>query len=110
MRLKPCPFCGEEKVNLDPDPELLHFSVWCPICMSAGPWGHNEKDAVIGWNTRVKARTSAHENVIRKAWRQRKECINHRDSILIIVENVDDFSEYRRNEIRNKLNETYNSN
>jgi hypothetical protein len=44
--LKPCPFCAELALEYDDD----ELSVVCRNCGATGPQGHDELDAIEGWN------------------------------------------------------------
>lgn len=51
-RLKECPFCGNEEV------EMLEFTdtafvICCPKCYTTGPQGTTEDEAIEKWNRRV---------------------------------------------------------
>lgn len=56
--LKPCPFCGSERVILekvqnDPDDkDDFVYSTYCRNCLSKSDWYLNEEDAIKAWNRR----------------------------------------------------------
>ena len=60
--LKPCPFCGEHRIDEAyisillslikfPSPYRIHCS-----CGAEGPWAKDEKKAIAAWNKRAYAR------------------------------------------------------
>jgi Lar family restriction alleviation protein len=57
-KLKPCPFCGREKIiihSIDPDIERLADNFWavCTSCVSFGPLSNTKKEAIAAWNKRI---------------------------------------------------------
>ena len=55
IKLKPCPFCGEDEqitVALEDTEHGKEFSVFCPTCGTDGPTGITERMAVELWNNR----------------------------------------------------------
>ena len=49
--LKPCPFCGCQKLSLNVG--VLRY-VSCPDCYTEGPWNEeSEEEAITAWNTRT---------------------------------------------------------
>jgi Lar family restriction alleviation protein len=50
--LKPCPFCGENKLILQ---EIIanNCYVKCLLCITDGPVGENEQEAIDAWNKRA---------------------------------------------------------
>lgn len=56
-QLNPCPFCGEEDVELaDSEVPTIHggkkVAVFCHGCFCEGPVAQSESDAVNLWNAR----------------------------------------------------------
>jgi len=49
--LKPCPFCGSEKVFIND--EVLGFLVECKECCTEGPYSHEKQEAIDRWNQRA---------------------------------------------------------
>lgn len=53
--MKPCPFCGNDKIKLSSyfqrDPDLFWMS--CDKCRARGSYSRTKQGAVIGWNTRI---------------------------------------------------------
>jgi Lar family restriction alleviation protein len=57
-KLKPCPFCGKEKItihSIDPDIERFDDNFWaiCKSCFSFGPPSNTKKEAIAAWNKRT---------------------------------------------------------
>lgn len=55
--LLPCPFCGNEDVELDDQtgPSAAgHAFVWCDWCEATGPVFTNTPAAIAAWNRRAK--------------------------------------------------------
>ena len=51
--LKPCPFCGCDKVmTWHVGHRDLPWMVECTGCMAEGPWAKTEKEAMELWNRR----------------------------------------------------------
>lgn len=48
MKIKPCPFCGDEKANAASFGNV--FYVRCEGCHACGPDGKNEEEAITLWN------------------------------------------------------------
>ena len=49
MKIKPCPFCGNDSLELS---ALEHF-VCCRKCGNSGPDGADKKEAIRLWNSRI---------------------------------------------------------
>jgi Lar family restriction alleviation protein len=45
--LKPCPFCGSEKV------EVWNTAVYCKDCLAEGPADYSIDGQIAAWNRRV---------------------------------------------------------
>ena len=57
-RLKPCPFCGSDRVSFLPDDEQLLEDtitgfIWCRGCGFSSDSFYSEKDALENWNRRT---------------------------------------------------------
>jgi Lar family restriction alleviation protein len=52
-KLKPCPFCGSDDVELDLD---YRWRIVCRDCDSKGSGYEENKKAVAAWNRRAPAR------------------------------------------------------
>jgi len=52
IKLKPCPFCGSEKVILEDDMQEVYW-VLCFECNATGPPKNTEAEAFEAWNKRV---------------------------------------------------------
>lgn len=48
--LKPCPFCGNERVELIYNPLVNKFCICCPNCYASGPLLETEHLATESWN------------------------------------------------------------
>lgn len=48
-QLKPCPFCGSEKVELESEGDGNNW-VECQFCATCGPMQETEADAIAAWN------------------------------------------------------------
>jgi hypothetical protein len=55
IAVKPCPFCGEEKIFLnDPSPVYRYGCINCPACLVVMPGACSDKQELIScWNERV---------------------------------------------------------
>ncbi len=54
MKLKPCPFCGSNELQvLHIRIKVLLWYVSCDGCATTGPEGRTESEAEELWNTRV---------------------------------------------------------
>jgi Lar family restriction alleviation protein len=55
MKLKPCPFCGNTKPEMDWNVNIgvKDYNVECEHCGAKGPEHEVEKAAVEAWNTRA---------------------------------------------------------
>lgn len=49
MEIKPCPFCGSEKVNVGTHGNNLYAC--CYSCNSCGPYGISKEEAIERWNS-----------------------------------------------------------
>ena len=55
--LKPCPFCGSNKVSLNHcGLEKGVVFVMCDVCCSFGPNGVHDEDAAKKWNRRAEVK------------------------------------------------------
>jgi Lar family restriction alleviation protein len=52
MELKPCPFCGSDKVDTAGSAYYGDWYVLCPACGAAGPAERTEEESKVGWNRR----------------------------------------------------------
>lgn len=78
-KLKPCPFCGSEKVSLDNE---SGFCIQCKDneCCTEGPYSKSEEAAIEKWNKRAdiskvettddtgKKKLDKIKGIIRDAW------------------------------------------
>lgn len=48
--LKPCPFCGNQKIMLT---NCGLWACWCTKCLANGGYDIFKKDAIEKWNRRV---------------------------------------------------------
>ncbi len=54
MYLKPCPFCGREKIEFNkPEEYYDEFECECDDCGARGGWEDTEELAAENWNKRV---------------------------------------------------------
>lgn len=51
--LKPCPFCGSDKVSVHYDEDDDTYSVYCSECGASGALGDTEAAAIKVWNERA---------------------------------------------------------
>ena len=53
--LKPCPFCGGEKIAIGPEPEYSIYGmfVYCKNCKASGPLKQSKAVAIKVWNRRA---------------------------------------------------------
>lgn len=51
VEIKPCPFCGDDAVDIEeiPDNGNIYY-VYCIMCAANGPVAGREIDAVDKWN------------------------------------------------------------
>ena len=62
MKLKPCPFCGYNKLEISRDVRRdistfpATYNIMCPNCKAEGPfdWSQDLKEATKRWNKRAK--------------------------------------------------------
>ena len=47
--LKPCPFCGSDRVMIT---RPITWQAWCANCKAIGPWKVEKQDAIAAWNRR----------------------------------------------------------
>lgn len=56
MKLKPCPFCGEQKsLSCKNDynrTSMFRYFIYCPECNAEGPARDTKRKAVNNWNKR----------------------------------------------------------
>lgn len=50
QKLRPCPFCGNEEIELY---TIIGFYVTCEKCGAEGPGSKSKNDAICKWNRRV---------------------------------------------------------
>ena len=51
--LKPCPFCGEKKISLNPKTKEYSGSINCPACLVSLPMEFDCAELIHCWNTRA---------------------------------------------------------
>lgn len=51
MKIKPCPFCGEEKIDIFTTLEGL-TKLRCPCCITVEQTGNTDNQAIQSWNRR----------------------------------------------------------
>lgn len=77
MELKPCPFCGNMAIIIDPQktPVGVRYRAVCPKCMAMVSPGffQNEIDAASAWNKRSEERTGKWIR-LRKNYSKCSEC------------------------------------
>lgn len=52
MKLKPCPFCGEEDLEIKQTTNDSNYFILCLYCGMRGPWAFLEINAIELWNLR----------------------------------------------------------
>lgn len=60
IKLKPCPFCGSEMIELN---KLVIVNTWCAICVNCGCTGPGEHETANqvarAWNMRYAFKTKS---------------------------------------------------
>lgn len=52
MKLKPCPFCGSDKVKMCAGYDAIFHYVECEVCQAGAGFRDNEAQTIKDWNTR----------------------------------------------------------
>jgi|GEM_PF-5632043 len=52
-KLKPCPFCGSENIEIVRSPITERFIATCNSCAASSRYFNDEDEAIDGWNMRV---------------------------------------------------------
>ena len=52
-KLKPCPFCGSENIEIVRSPITERFIAACNSCAASSRYFNDEDEAIDGWNRRA---------------------------------------------------------